>query len=394
VSEQNMSEPEPSPLVDAQIELRDFPFLPLDVVRLRDSDLAIQATGEEFRAAVLLWCAAWHQVPAASLPDHDGTLAVYAGFGRGGDESWKRVRAGALRGFVRCSDGRLYHRLLADKANEAWEGKLRHRHRRECERIKKAAQRAHVDPVYPTFDEWKAHVAGTGSDRWEPPSGDVPAMSPGTNAGQQQGQDQGHNEGVPGDGDGDTPRDVPGDVPPLSPLYKGQGEGQGKGEGEGSNKSKSSLRSDSSSASPSTSGAAAGDQGQGQQPPGMADKEARREIRLTQVTRDAMAAYNAILAKPHGLLRAVSEVGFEKKRGYVRRCLTVASEICQRQYGSPHITPKFWEDYFRACLLDDFKSGRSGGGKGHDGWKPGFKYLTNPEVMVEVFEQATSEAEA
>lgn len=33
--------------------------------RLRDSDIATKAKGDEFRCAVLLWCAAWHQVPAA-----------------------------------------------------------------------------------------------------------------------------------------------------------------------------------------------------------------------------------------------------------------------------------------------------------------------------------------
>ena len=47
----------------------------LDVVRLRDSDLASIADAEVFRAAVLSWCVAWHQVPAASLPDDDVALS-------------------------------------------------------------------------------------------------------------------------------------------------------------------------------------------------------------------------------------------------------------------------------------------------------------------------------
>lgn len=72
----------PEPLTPPDCDLRDFAFMPLDVARLRDSDLAIQIEAEEFRAAVLLWCASWHQVPAASLPDDDKALAALAGYGR------------------------------------------------------------------------------------------------------------------------------------------------------------------------------------------------------------------------------------------------------------------------------------------------------------------------
>ena len=112
----------PAPLVPAEVDLRDFTFLPLDVVRLRDSDLAALSSGDGFRAAVLLWCTSWHQSPAASLPDDDRLLARYAGFGRD-VEAWKAIRDEALRGYQICSDGRLYHPLLAEKANEAWASK-------------------------------------------------------------------------------------------------------------------------------------------------------------------------------------------------------------------------------------------------------------------------------
>ena len=112
----------PAPLVPAEVDLRDFAYLPLDAVRLRDSDLAALSSGDGFRAAVLLWCVSWHQSPAASLPDDDRLLARYAGFGRDVD-GWVAVRDEALRGYVRCSDGRLYHPLLAEKAVEAWASK-------------------------------------------------------------------------------------------------------------------------------------------------------------------------------------------------------------------------------------------------------------------------------
>ena len=115
----------PDPVVPPEVDLRDFGYMPLDVLRLRDSDLATLASGDEFRAAVLLWCAAWHQVPAASLPDDDRLLARYSATG----PAWRKVKTEALRGFVKCSDGRLYHSVIAEKACESWEAKLRQRAR-------------------------------------------------------------------------------------------------------------------------------------------------------------------------------------------------------------------------------------------------------------------------
>ncbi len=127
----------PPPMTPADCELRDFPFMPLDVVRLRDSDISALSTGDEFRCAVLLWCASWHQVPAASLPDDDLVLSQFAGFGRVVKE-WKKVRTGALRGWVKCSDGRLYHPVVAEKANDAWNGRIKYRDDKEKERVRKA----------------------------------------------------------------------------------------------------------------------------------------------------------------------------------------------------------------------------------------------------------------
>lgn len=103
-------------LVD--VDLRDLGWMPLDVNRLRDSGMAAKATGEEFMAAVILWAAAWHQVPAASLPDDNRELAKLAGYGRAVD-AWQTVRDMALYGFERGADGRLYHPVIAEKALEA-----------------------------------------------------------------------------------------------------------------------------------------------------------------------------------------------------------------------------------------------------------------------------------
>ena len=112
----------PSPLVPAEVDLRDFGFMPLHVGRLRDSELVDLSTGDEFKAAVLLWAYAWHQVPAGSLPNEERILAARSGAG----PAWKKVRAMALRGFVECSDGRLYHPLIAEAALDAWSRRVEH----------------------------------------------------------------------------------------------------------------------------------------------------------------------------------------------------------------------------------------------------------------------------
>lgn len=147
----------PEPLTPADCDLRDFQYMPLDVLRLRDSDLAARTTGEEFRCAVLLWCAAWHQVPAGSLPDDDVNLAIYAGYGRAVDQ-WRNVREGSLRGWIKCSDGRLYHPVVAEKANESWHAKHRQAHDKLCERVRKR-NKGRIDsgavPLeVPEFEQW------------------------------------------------------------------------------------------------------------------------------------------------------------------------------------------------------------------------------------------------
>lgn len=131
----------PPPLTPPDCDLRNFPSMLLDVVRLRDSEMAAVPDAEGFRAAVMLWCAAWHQIPAASLPDDDSTLCRFAGYGRD-IRTWKRAKtAGAMRGWVKCSDGRLYHPVVAEKALEAIDAKAKQRARTEGAREAKELAR-------------------------------------------------------------------------------------------------------------------------------------------------------------------------------------------------------------------------------------------------------------
>lgn len=147
------------PLTPADCDLRDFQFMPLDVVRLRDSDIAVMVSGEEFRSAVMLWCAAWHQVPAGSLPNDDRSLASLAGYGRAVGE-WQKVKTGALRGWLECSDGRLYHPVVCEKARESWESKLQHAYDKLSDRLRKLNKKREETGLpsvaCPTFEDWKS----------------------------------------------------------------------------------------------------------------------------------------------------------------------------------------------------------------------------------------------
>jgi len=134
----------------------------LDVRRLRDSKFASTPKGDAFRAGVLLWCAAWHQVPAASLPDDDVELANLAGYGRMpiSVKEWKKVRAEALNGFVLCSDGRLYHDVIAEKALAAFASKERYAFNKYLDRLRKENKAREKDskPLFgiPTLEQWKS----------------------------------------------------------------------------------------------------------------------------------------------------------------------------------------------------------------------------------------------
>lgn len=143
----------PAPLVPAEVDLRDFGFMPLDVRTLLTSTLWIKAKKDPrvAHAAMSLWCEAWHQVPCASLPDDDEVLADLA---RCDEKEWKRVKDRALANFIRCSDGRLYHRTVAAKALESWKAKTAQRDRtKKATEARQAKQREQHAPPDEQRDE-------------------------------------------------------------------------------------------------------------------------------------------------------------------------------------------------------------------------------------------------
>jgi hypothetical protein len=119
----------PVPLTPPDCDLRGLEWMPLYGGRLFGSDFDAHASDAEWRAALQLWWAAWNQTPAASLPDDDVALCRLAGFGRD-LKGWAKVRTRALHGFVKCSDGRLYHKALAVFAAESWTRRLKDRERK------------------------------------------------------------------------------------------------------------------------------------------------------------------------------------------------------------------------------------------------------------------------
>ena len=119
----------PAPPISPDVDLSGLDGFILNVNRLLSSTLVAKATPEALGFAVKLWCRAWQQRPACSLPDDDAELAALSGAGK----RWRAVRAMALHGFVKCSDGRLYHPVLAEDANRAWTKRLEYRRKRQAD---------------------------------------------------------------------------------------------------------------------------------------------------------------------------------------------------------------------------------------------------------------------
>lgn len=128
----------PNPLTPADCDLTGYRWMPLDVVRVIDSDTFGLSTGDEFKTAFRLWAKSWLQVPAASLPDDDRLLAHLAGLEL---QRWKKQRAIALRGWILCSDGRLYHPVIAEKAIEAMGKREEHNEREQNQQTRQQRYR-------------------------------------------------------------------------------------------------------------------------------------------------------------------------------------------------------------------------------------------------------------
>lgn len=129
----------PDPPIGPEVDCTDLDSFMLNTERLLGSELVAVSSHSIIGAAVLLWCRAWKQRPAASLPDDERVLAGFASMPLA---RFRKVRDKVLHGFVKCSDGRLYHPVLAAEAAVAYHKKNKFRTQLESEKKKKMAMRA------------------------------------------------------------------------------------------------------------------------------------------------------------------------------------------------------------------------------------------------------------
>jgi uncharacterized protein YdaU (DUF1376 family) len=139
----------------------------LNTERLMSSELLALHGNDVLGAALLLWCRAWKQRPAASLPDDDRVLAAFA---RLPLKRFREIRDAVMRGFVKCSDGRLYHRFLSVEASKAYARKVKFQQSRaaDAKRLQewRNAQRETKDETQnETQDETRFVADGNGKDR-------------------------------------------------------------------------------------------------------------------------------------------------------------------------------------------------------------------------------------
>jgi uncharacterized protein YdaU (DUF1376 family) len=158
--------PHPAPPIPCDVDLRDFRFMPLDIVQLQNSETWALADGWGAKALINLWTRAWHQVPAGSLPDVDSLHRTWAGV-----PDWESVRDIALRGFIKCSDGRLYHRVICEKAKAAWNERKRFRRAAKArwahKKTKDATHMQRTSNAHATHGQQQhaTHMQGTGTGR-------------------------------------------------------------------------------------------------------------------------------------------------------------------------------------------------------------------------------------
>lgn len=216
----------PDPLTPPDCDLRDFRFTPIFRSRLFGSSFHARATDSEWRAGVTLWLKSYDQVPAGSLPDDDIDLCRIAELGRD-MKSWKKIREGALHGWIKCKDDRLYHHVVAENVLEAWRSKLEQRWRTECGRIKKHNQRYGLSLEIPEFHAWMSQERPKGKSLFVPGDKpfvprDKPLLSPGQNV--------------------QVPMDNTGSSPPCPAIFGSKRQREGQGQGELTTKSTPSVK--------------------------------------------------------------------------------------------------------------------------------------------------------
>lgn len=108
----------PDPPIERSVDLRSFRWMPVDIDRLRSSEMMVTGAEEVRWYRFNLMCVAWHQVPAGSLPNNDRMISFLLGLGSD-LRKWRRLRDDALGEFILCNDGRFYHPVVCEMAKAA-----------------------------------------------------------------------------------------------------------------------------------------------------------------------------------------------------------------------------------------------------------------------------------
>lgn len=130
----------PEPLTPSDCDVSDLEWFAFHHARLHRSDWWARASDLARSRSVDLWCVAWQQIPAGSLPNNDVALAGYASFGRDAD-AWRMSATEILEPWILCSDGRWYHPTICEVALEAWELKQDAEARRDADAKRKREAR-------------------------------------------------------------------------------------------------------------------------------------------------------------------------------------------------------------------------------------------------------------
>lgn len=130
----------PPPPVPPDCSLRCYYYIPLPVALIRDSPWWLTASAAAQAAQLHLMVAAWHQIPAASLPDDNRILAKLGRISSKVTRCLNEIKSE----WIRCSDGRLYHSELAAIALESWEKRQSQVERTAAARRAKAAAKISV----------------------------------------------------------------------------------------------------------------------------------------------------------------------------------------------------------------------------------------------------------
>jgi Protein of unknown function (DUF1376) len=204
-----------APVTPVDSDLRDFPFMPLEIQRLRRSRAWLICKRKPHLAFYMinLWTAAWHDLPAGSLEDDDDVLADLA---LCDPEKWLTLREEVLRGWVKAADGRLYHPVVSEKVGDAWRGKQEHAYGKLVDRLRKEnrkrAESGGLSVGIPTLEQW---VRGEGREGFPPESVQPSTGIPAENALKGEGKGEGEGEGK---GKGEEIPTAPAGAPPAPPA--------------------------------------------------------------------------------------------------------------------------------------------------------------------------------